>query len=153
MTQTLKQEVEALINAEGKMQKAAVYERFALVGKRFIDAALTELATERRIVVGSAEVAPLRAAAQVFDRPTPPEKHLSPRAGVAEERATVTQRVLALFAPGQVLQPIEIIERLPTVKPARIREALMRLKSDGKLENMPRAGYWLPQPEEEGAEA
>lgn len=68
MTATLKEEVEQIINARGKMTRTAVYAQFELVAKRALDAALEDLARTHRIVLGATEVAPVRAAKRMAEK-------------------------------------------------------------------------------------
>lgn len=148
MSSTLASQVEEFINGVGKVPRSAVYGRFDLVAKRAIDTALEGLGTARRLVVGAADVAPLRQARPAVEpmldtpaAPLPEPKARSPQQG----KRTTRDDILELFEPGRRVARREVYERLSHRSARFVDETLRRLSDEGVLTREAYRGYWLAE--------
>lgn len=141
MGSTLSIQVEEFINEAGKVPRVQVYRRFELVGKRFVDQAIEELAQSRRLVVGVADVAPIKAQAAEAGEPKKRKRKIRAK---PEKRRTIADDVLAVLAAGQRYTREEIAQRLPERSEGVVDRVLGRMVRRGQLYREPYKGYWLP---------
>ena len=159
MNSTLASQVEEFVNGAGKVNRTVVYAQFELVGKRYIDRALTELAERARLVVGVTDVASVRQARRAepaqpvkppprVEKPVSLEDEIRARRQQAKEALggpTLRQAILAQFEPGRVMTADLIIAKLGKVWSEKsIRTEMSVMKSKRLLANRPCHGWWLP---------
>lgn len=155
MSSTLASQVEEFVNGAGKVNRTVVYAQFELVGKRYIDRALTELAERARLVVGAAEVAPVRAAPRaaqlaVFGESATHEYAMTESAVERDRRRqpratqTLPERLLDAMQHGETMTVRDIVAAVqdsgPRVSEADVRKTLSKMK--GREVDNPSWGRW-----------
>lgn len=156
MASTLSIQVEEFINEAGKVPRVQVYRRFELVGKRFVDQALEELAQSRRLVVGATEVAPVRSALRAAERAvfgesatheyaTTESEVERARRGRPRPAQTLPQRVSEALRSGEAMSVRDLLSAVnaegPRVSDRDLRKVLTRMK--GRDVENPSWGRWV----------
>lgn len=142
MGSTLSIQVEEFINQAGKVPRVQLYRRFELVGKRFVDQALEELAQSRRLVVGASDVAPVRDNRRpaVFAAAWQLATH-------QDDEPRLPERVVALLQARGTMSLTAILAALdPPAEKKHISTVMGRLKARGIAGRVCRGQWALVDP-------
>lgn len=143
MGSTLSIQVEEFINEAGKVPRVQVYRRFELVGKRFVDQALEELAQSRRLVVGASDVAPVR------DNRRPAAVQAAGQLAThQDDEPPLPERLVALLQAQGTMSLASIMAALdPPAEKKHISTALGRLKARDIVGRVSRGQWALVDPD------